>query len=982
MAPSRLLALPLSLLATLGTGCGGDPSPAPGPLTPFGERPFPELGPSDFEVTPGAGFPLAKRHLVIAFRPTTAEAEASRVIASTGGTLVGALGAAKVVLVQLPASVTSEARLTIVDRVEREAAVAGVTEDMIVGTAVAPQRNANFAQWDWDSPGASAGNHALRSMGMPVAWNLNPVVQPAAMQRRVRVGVIDGAIQRHSDLVPDVMTIVGDATPDNGGHHGTSVAGIIGARWDGRGTDGVSPFVAITATLAAPVDTSNWDALYNSPETVPVAYARSLSQTWQVLRSARPRVVNISLGFNHYDTCHANGLLGAERRCDPRQGSTQWGPAVADSNCDGALVRRRIGQSGQIFGAMVDAAQASGPTLFVVAAGNDSGSNRGDTVCPRAEHPNVPLGMGLFPAEFASPYANAGTAQRNANVLVVEVVRPNEDMRGELHRASYSNVGGNILAPGDGVQSPSGGGSASSVAGFNGTSSASPHAAGAAAFLLALDPRLSNATLRELLTAQQGAVADTPTRARVYLPAALARMSVVLARMDGADAPASRLLADMDDGTAHGMSVSTFDVYGRVTGRSMSRHDATRPPAVDMADFRYFRNSALLYANERTVECPREVPACDLNLDGRWAYGAQAERHPRAEIAQLPIGEANLAAAANLEAFTAQFQGDPAQGWRREELAGLLRSADLEFFPGEFLARTGATSVRVTVSGEASGPGAPARREPVTDVNVGGAPLVMTVPFGGSLGVRVAVVGGRYDGRVLMSSREVSVGPGAHLPLFLNPCAFEEMESRRRDVLDPYTPDCSETDAGVPDAGMTDAGMPDAGADTCADLERGTAPYVRFSVTGGSLPASYIGCYGHVAPATFRAYFNSRTGRSLFRMTGRAMVNGQPEDVNLEFHTAGSAPVAERWPADIAPNPMRLTFSAPPIGSGTTLREFSSPDGVSSGTTTITRYGAVGTMIEGSFNGTGILWQTQPSSQRFDGATITGSFRVPRAPDP
>jgi hypothetical protein len=774
------------------------------------------------------------------------------------------------------------------------------------------------------------------------------------------------------------------------GYHGTAVAGIIGARWDGFGTDGISPFTHLLGAesrgAAAGEVASLGDRL--------LSYGAALAASWSLLRRAgasRPRLVNISLGMNHYAACYPRAGR-TPRRCDPRQGTTTWGVPVADSECDGALARQRLSAAGAVFSQLVDAAQRGGDVLFVVGAANDSGPADGRDHCA----PGVTggQGMGLFPARFASPMAAAGLIEENPNVLVVEVVERNEDMRGPLRRAPYSNVGGHILAPGDGITSPRGGGAMSTVGAMSGTSAATPHVTGAAAWLLALNPRLSNTSLRALLLAQDGpAVEGTPTRARLFVPASVAQMDVAVPGVSVRTVRGARLLADMDDGTADGFTRVDRDAFGATLGPHTARRSpAQNAGAVDMADFRFLRDSALYAEGLTDSRCPEETFACDLNADGEPLRDAATELNPRALIVHQAPGGEGPAAAENLRALAAYFDDDPVQGWRATELPALMRSADFEVYPTDFLSRAGATAVEITLGGEAPEPmyAAP-RREPLTDVRVGAAPVVLTSPLTVSPTVSVRVVGGRHDGRVLTSRRELSIGPGQSAVLFLNACALEP--DTTFDVLSPYVPGC-DPDAGVPPAGA-DAGLPafdrgsadasvDAAAfDTCRTLREGSGPYVCFELTGSSLPTTYAVAYPPVGTATFQAYYYAAEGRTFVRMSGRPRVNGDFELVDVTFTTPGNAASSERWPTDVKPSTLRISFSDGDIVGGPgTLRLFDPiPGSDVSGITTVTRYAAPGGMIEGTFQGVGMVNQIHPSVARFAPVTVTGSFRVPRRPD-
>jgi hypothetical protein len=193
------------------------------------------------------------------------------------------------------------------------------------------------------------------------------------------------------------------------------------------------------------------------------------------------------------------------------------------------------------------------------------------------------------------------------------------------------------------------------------------------------------------------------------------------------------------------------------------------------------------------------------------------------------------------------------------------------------------------------------------------------------------------------------------------------------------------TDGAVPPADATPPGD-GGGGGACAALRDSGQPYVCFTISGGGLTTTYDVAYPRVSPAAFQVYFGLTAQRSFFRMNGLPKVNGASERVTVDFTVAGTAAVAEAWRTDIGGGGSgpRIIFFGPDIGSGDTLerREFGPIDGSTDlGTTTITRFGAVGEMVEGTFTGVGNLDQRLPAPQIFQRVNLSGSFRVLRAPD-
>lgn len=988
-----------------GASAEGEAGGAEAARGPFAELPFPTLGDADYEVDPEVGIELARSHVLVTIAEGAGAAEVEAAVAATKGEIVGALGPAGVILVRLPGEVVGAARHAAVEALRAHPAVRAASLDLRVGPTLLPPEARGTSGWDWSRQSGARRFWSLAAMGMPVAWNLKPILdEDDASVRKVTVAISDVALQAHPDLVPErIFGGGGGTTPyvpsDVFSYHATSVAGVIGARWDGRFADGISPNVRMIVGDA-----------HTGRSADGAAGAKSLAETvaaaWRATQSEfAPRLLNLSLGMNYYRVCYA--VKGRSRRCDPRIGAdpadaARWGAPVPDADCKGQVVRAVLAAHAEAFSRVVDRAQARGPLLVVAAAGNDSEPDAGDPCATRQRS-----GLGPFPAELSSPFSWAGLRLGNPNILVAEVVIETGDMRGPLTRASYSNIDGHILAPGDNITGLAGGQADATMAWFSGTSSAAPHVTGAAAYLLNLNPGLDNATLRGLLLAQEGtAVAGTRTTKRLYVPAAIERMRVRMPGGGGRTEPGDRLLADMDDGSRDGFTRLERDDLGAVRGPYRERRIfKERPTRIDMADFRYYRDSAILL--EENLSCAADMPACDLNGDGRFdvcdASGEDTtllalERFPRAQLVpRLGEGETLLRSAEALVPIYRLWDGDPVQGWRAEDLPGLMTSSDYEFYPQAFMSEAGARALRVTLLGAVSPAGAPTRTDPYTDREITGR-TVWTAPLHAGVRLRVRIVGGSMDGRELESDLP-DLSAGRHAHVILNPCALREGSpapltiDQVRSCEDGLPPAAIRVEGGGPprsrggpvggETGGEAGGAP--APDSCEALARGGAPYACFRLTAEGYDSGQVMIVEPPAKdaGLYHGYYNRTYDNWPLKLQGRAAVRGSLEDVYVTLMFWGRESRSEAWnPNQEGNNDFSLHFTTTDFPNSRKLREFQVAYGPG-GQNLATRVDAVGGFIEGTFEGQGHLFvNVGEERERRPGAAIRGSFRVRRGPDP
>mgnify|MGYP002137367509 CR=1 FL=1 len=732
--------------------------------------PFPVLVAADFAEHPRIGVELGARHLLVFFRDGAGAAAIEEALAAAGVTLMGADAGLGFAFVRLPEGSGWERLDAARTALAGHAAVEVVTYDMpLEGAVIPPPRDGQVGHpsANWLADGGF--NWHLKAIDAPHAWNTLPFLQALerGRPRRVGVGVVDanfsvhpdlvGAFTAHRRLIRDGVrewaaerVVIADDTHEFA--HGTFVAGLIGAVWNGSHADGVvpSPLVQIHGAVER---ASGSDA-----SALPESFGQGLAYAANLLLTTDTsiRVVNVSMGYNWYDRPLTRG------RCDPQPASSP------QSNCEDVDVRVAIRDAGRAFAVFSHRVNRNRPVLFVAAAGNDSGPGPG--------------GLGAFPAELASPMTNAALEQHAADIIVVGSHEVVASTRGAVTESSFSNKGAHVMAPGRNVGSLTGANGAWVVGPSSGTSFAAPLVAGAAAYLHLLDPRLDNAGLIRLLTLNEQTVTDPRTGSTRRMPVldlggAVAAMEVLLP--GGGTVNGGTLMADLDDGSEDG--------FERRPGFTPSVRDY-REVRVDIRDMRAFRDAWWLTHPDPAapIVCPLNVAACDLNRDGMARLTPPQEPYARAALVGRDIDEAALARLA--ERWTGGFGP---QAFSAADLPALLRSADLHVEAAAFLARArieGVAGATMTLTGTG---GQPTAIDTLRDLTLPEAPTMFTTPLIGEAGIVVSAGGRTFSGRIgdlrIAEDRDIS----------LNPCVWDDPNAA---LLTPSPGGCDDDDGQADDS--------------------------------------------------------------------------------------------------------------------------------------------------------------------------------------
>ena len=593
--------------------------------------------------------------LLIAFAEGTTVGEANALLNEIDAEIVGGIPgvegeASGIVVVRLSTSTHAEMEATLAS-LRADARVRNVARDALLeGSALPEEPSGAPFGWRWDDP-PSGGNYGMELIRAPQLWNLNAAV--AKTGTTVPTGVLDlGFDAGHEDLV-----IATDQTPGTVDDHGTHVAGTIAATFDnGIGVDGVTPFADLV--VRGPAFSGSGTVL-----DIRTSWGEQMTQGFFDLVRDRPdiRVVNASLGYN-------------------------WGPAGVDQD-NNASAQNLVEQQGAIFGlAMLltvlfddDFDSLEDLPLFVVAAGNDSND-----------------GFGTQDAKWGSPFTYAGLELDIENIIVAESVALNLSSPGDATRSSFSNLNGFISAPGSSVLSTEPG----DTYGFkSGTSMASPHVTGLIAYLLAVDPTLTHAEVRDLLTANGVAVAGG---ASDRIDAFASAMDID--RVQGGDR-VLRMLLDIDDGTPDGNQRVLVGTSTDFVGEDAEGDGGVGDGQIDMSDFRRFRDWLLQVEGTAglTLDGSSDHPKKDVNDNGEVETSAGENLYPRGDFngdgdlsrtATAYVPGAVDATVTDLAVLQSEFS-DP--NYVAGDLPGLLDSGDLEVWPRACLDRSDVATVESTV---------------------------------------------------------------------------------------------------------------------------------------------------------------------------------------------------------------------------------------------------------------------------------------------
>jgi hypothetical protein len=593
------------------------------------------------------GMPVSHNTLVLSLAVEATVGEVNSLLKELEVQIVGSIQgvpgeSSGILFLRLPTETHSEMEQALA-RLRGSGAVRAAAQDAAVTTGALPSATGSATGWTWELP-PGGGNWGMEMVGAPQLWNLRDGIDKALAGGTTSgtvVGILDAGFGSH----PDVSIAVPAGTPNN--WHGLGVAGVVGAGWGNAGVDGIDPYVFL-------VGRGSGLGSFGFSAAGLTSWAQAIAtELMDVVAAAAATVVNVSLGFNW---------------------ATAWSPPF--NSATSTWAQTQASSTGGIIRDVLNTLAATGADLPVItaSAGNDSGQ----------------------PARYASPLANAALEHGAANIIVVEATDVTDS------RASFSNTGGHLSAPGASVLLAStphthtspGGATISHGNPYemeSGTSFASPMVAGLVSYLYTLSPGLPAPTLSDnpvldlLVNTGQG-LTGVPPRINAFSAA------MDVDRVEGGDR-VLRMLVDMDDGSPDGNLRLDPETGAVQTGMDMDGDGGLGDGAIDMSDFRVWRDAFLLVSQQAGLSLDGDPthPKKDLNRNGTWDPLNDDLYFPRADLngdgvvdpaAKQFVPGVIGGDATDLEVLGKLF-GDP--HYNVSELPGLRISADISINPASVM---------------------------------------------------------------------------------------------------------------------------------------------------------------------------------------------------------------------------------------------------------------------------------------------------------
>jgi alpha-tubulin suppressor-like RCC1 family protein/uncharacterized protein YkwD/thiol-disulfide isomerase/thioredoxin/plastocyanin/uncharacterized membrane protein YphA (DoxX/SURF4 family) len=745
---------------------------------------FPPTEEADFSQHPTLAVIASRTRILLGFNTGVTVAQANDALQAAGTTIIGGLPKLGILLVQAPDTPDFSGLAAAQEALRANPAVEFAAISMVTETKIIPQpaESATSGNWTWElttgadgAPMGQDGNWGLEASRFPQAWNWLKVIQDK--NAGIRTGILDGGFEQHVDLPSSVLRITQvcrtsvfsgtKCTPIETDDHGNHIAGIIGAEFNNASASEADRSVGVSGTNpVALID----GIYYNFKSGLPMK--QDFSDTMEVFEALfnevekgsipNLRVINFSVGAPtpNLEDWWNNHLVF---NCGPS----------GDQPCNWNNDAKWHEEWGDIGRASVKVAMraASLNVMIVQAAGNESNKFRHWDEMERIK------------VEWATPF---GWVVKNYPldpnpIVVVEAISDN------LSRAQFSNIGGDVSAPGVDIYSTV---LNNGYENMRGTSMAAPFVTGLIGYMLAYKPDLTISQIRHYLL--DFFRTDTNDEARPRIDAFASMLAIPGAAKD---------LVDVNDPTKDGNQRVIINVPPEPDASISSI--ITPDGKVDMRDFRHFRDAWLQICKtdggegcpqpadivlngsdnhqskdlnqdgcvDTSGNCPQRenlYPRFDFNGDGIISISDDITRKVKVPLKADGTPADNSSDSTQMDdqdVLASQWESDPAltEGWLKTDLRYLIVSGDLEVHADDFF-NAGATDIEITLSG--TSPAVPVRHLKKGDGCSGQDDdcLVITVPVAApNYNIEISAKAQVGDQALVAPPKQMTLKPGEDL---------------------------------------------------------------------------------------------------------------------------------------------------------------------------------------------------------------------------